>query len=527
MKILLKNIKIIRKIKIILNLKTKNSNMKKHNLMSGALVLSVGSVLAKVFSAIYRIVLTRILGGEGIGLYQLIFPFYSLCVVLTTAGLTMAISKVVSKHKGKEIGVLKKCLLFSALVALTITFVLVVFSGGLAALQGEKKLTTCYLILSTTILFVSSSSVLRGYFQGKHNFIPSSVSNIFEQFVKLCVGLILSVSLISAGLIPAIIGAVIGIVFSEVVSLLILLFYLKREKIESKTKVDISIKELTKDIIPITLNNIVLPISTFIDSVLVVNLLSKNFSQSMSVFLYGLESGAVSSLVSIPTIFSFAIASVILPNLTSSKNRFNRSVKLTISLKIILIIAVPCVIAFALVPNRIIEFLYHGRLNSYGVNGIVIASRLLAISSFGIIFLAINQVYTSSLQAVDERFVAVRNLTIAVVVKFVIELLFLPSKMLNIYALATANTLCYLTAFILNHLEIRNNFNINIKFSFWCKLVLSNCIMLIALILIMMLNVGSVNTMLAVIVAIIAYFSCLFMTNILSSKDKAMIKYKV
>ena len=54
--------------------------MKKNSLMSGALVLSVGSVLAKLFSAVYRIALTRILGGVGIGIYQLIFPIYSLCV---------------------------------------------------------------------------------------------------------------------------------------------------------------------------------------------------------------------------------------------------------------------------------------------------------------------------------------------------------------------------------------------------------------------------------------------------------------
>ena len=73
--------------------------MKKDNLMKGALVLSVGAILAKIFSAIYRIGLTRILGGEGIGLYQLVFPLYSLCVVLATAGLPMAISKVIAKSK--------------------------------------------------------------------------------------------------------------------------------------------------------------------------------------------------------------------------------------------------------------------------------------------------------------------------------------------------------------------------------------------------------------------------------------------
>ena len=74
--------------------------MKTNNLMSGAIILTVGGVLAKGFSAVYRIVLTRILGGVGIGIYQLIFPIYSLFVVLASAGLPMAISKVIAKHKG-------------------------------------------------------------------------------------------------------------------------------------------------------------------------------------------------------------------------------------------------------------------------------------------------------------------------------------------------------------------------------------------------------------------------------------------
>ena len=166
--------------------------MKKSGILSGALILSIGGVLSKIFSAIYRIALTRILGGVGIGIYQLIFPFYSLCVVLATAGLPMAISKVISKHKGNESAVIKKCFIFTAIISLTLTFILLISSKGLAILQGQRDIAICYIILAPTIIFVGAASVLRGYFQGKHNFTPSAVSNIFEQFIKLVAGLILS-----------------------------------------------------------------------------------------------------------------------------------------------------------------------------------------------------------------------------------------------------------------------------------------------------------------------------------------------
>ncbi len=501
--------------------------MKKNNLITSALILSIGSVFAKVFSAAYRIGLTRILGGEGIGIYQLIFPFYSLCVVFATAGLPMAISKVVLKHKGNELGVLKKSLTFTTVVALILTLILALSSRGLATLQGKKEITICYLILAPTIILVSMMSVLRGYFQGKHNFIPSAVSNIVEQFIKLAVGLILSLTLLSLGLLPAIIGAMVGIVISEVVSLVVLLLYLKKLKLKKGNSKEISIKELLKDVLPITLTNIVLPISTFIDSVLVVNLLSGNFSNNVAVFLYGLESGAVSSLISLPTIFSFAIASVILPNIAQQKHKFNQNNNLNLGLKIILLITIPCALCFILIPDRLIDFLYHNKLNAHAMNGLSIASRLLAISGIGVIFWAISQVYSSSLQAVEERFVTIRNLSIAVVLKFVIEVMFMPSKILNIYSLAIANTVCYVTVMVLNHMEIKQNFQLKIPYMFWGKLIFSNCVMLFVLVCILSFKFSVVNTLLAIAVAVMVYFACLVFTNILSRQDKAMFKYRV
>jgi stage V sporulation protein B len=399
--------------------------MKKNNLISGAIMLSVGAVLAKIFSAIYRIALTRILGGEGIGLYQLVFPFYSLCVVLATAGLPLAISKVVAKNKGNEISILKKSFLLTSVVALILTFIFLISSKGIAVLQGQKDLTICYIILSPSIILVSAVSVIRGYFQGKHNFVPSAISNIAEQLIKLGVGLILSLSLISVSILASIVGAMIGIVISEVISLFVLILFIKKEKFANESKFKLTVRDLTKDIFPITLTNIILPISTFIDSVLVVNLLNVNFSNEISVFLYGLESGAVSSLVGIPTIFSFAIASVLLPNITREQEIVSKNKNISFALKIILIIAIPCVLCFMFFPDRILNVLYQGKLKGFNLDGTKIASMLLVISSVGIVFFAINQLYSICLQAVEQRFVTIRNLLIAVGLKFVVQILFL------------------------------------------------------------------------------------------------------
>ncbi len=501
--------------------------MKRNGLLSGALILSVGGVLAKIFSAIYRIAITRILGGVGIGIYQLIFPLYSLCVVIATAGLPMAISKVIARNKGNEKNILKKCFLFSSIVSLVLTFVLLVFSKPLAVLQGEERISICYIILAPAIILVSFSSVLRGYFQGKHNFVPSAISNIFEQFVKLCSGLVLCVVLLKISLLASIIGAIISIVISEVVSLVILLIYFKKNAPKNHEVTNVEFKSLFKDILPITITNLILPIATFIDSLLVVNLLKINFTKSMSIFLYGIESGAVSSLVSLPTIFSFAIASVILPNITKSKSEFNKKNSLALSIKIILIICVPCVLGFMLVPNRLMELLYSNRLNGLGVGGNNLAFRLLTISGFGVVFLALNQLYSSTLQAIDKRNITVRNLLIGVGVKLAIELIFMPSKVINIYALSVANTACYLTVMILNHIEIGSSFNLKFNYIFAGKLMLSNALMLTALLSVMMFGGSSVNTLTALLVAGSVYLLSLFKLKILNKKECAFLKYKV
>lgn len=507
---------------------TNNKFMKKNNILSNSLILAVGGVLAKVFSAIYRIGLTRILGGVGIGLYQLVFPFYSLCVVFATAGLPMAISKIIAKHKNHKKKILKKCLLYTTILALSLTFVLILFSGVLSKIQGED-ISICYIILAPTIIIISVASVLRGYFQGIYNFVPSAVSNICEQFVKLVVGLILSLVFVNISLIAGVVAAMVSIVVSEIVSLVVLLLYLKHTTFEKEKdgKFQIKFKDLLKDILPITLTNIILPISSFVDSVLIVNLLMLNFPKNMSVMLYGLESGAVASLISLPTIFSFAIASVLLPSLTKMGHSFNKNNKISLSLKIILIICVPCVLCFILIPERILSVLYGTRLNTLGIRGTAIAASLLSVSGIGVVFLAINQIYSSSLQSVDQRVAPVRNLIIAVLLKMLLEIMFIPCKMINIYGLAIGNTVCYSSAMLLNHLEIKQNFKLKINYKFAGKLILSNSAMLLAMLSVLVVKNSVWNTILAILIAVITYFFCLFKFKIFSKRDLATFKYKI
>ena len=161
------------------------------------------------------------------------------------------------------------------------------------------------------------------------------------------------------------------------------------------------------------------------------------------------------------------------------------------------------------------------------MDGLGVAGRLLALSGLGIPFLAVSQVYSSSLQAVDERFKTIRNLSIAVVAKLIVELIFLPSKILNIYVLAVTNTLCYFTVFMLNHVEMKRFFVFKLNTDFFAKLVMANCLLVIVLVSIMSIRSSIPNTLLALFVGAIVYVVSLLASKVISKKDKAMLKYRV
>ena len=320
----------------------------------------------------------------------------------------------------------------------------------------------------------------------------------------------------------------VAIVLSEIISVVVLLCYVKSNPNSQKTSSSpANIKDILKDVLPITLTTAILPVSMFVDSILVVNLLSKNFSREVSIFLYGLESGAVATVVNLPTIFSFAIASAILPNITEKSHILNRNQGLSISIKIILVICLPFAICFVLLPERLLGILYGGKLVGLQINGTLLAGRLLAMSGIGVIFLALNQLYSTALQAVDQRFVTIRNLIIAVIIKFGLEVLFLPSKTLNIYVVAIANTVCYLVVMILNQLDVSALFKIKINYLFGAKLILSNLVMLVVILAVLSFSFSATNTIFALSLGGLVYLFMLYKTSIFTKKDKAMIKYKV
>ncbi|MCM1306072.1 MAG: polysaccharide biosynthesis protein [Firmicutes bacterium] len=397
-------------------------------MLSGAAVLAVGSVLAKVLGALYRVPLTNILGAEGMGMYQLVFPVFALFMVLSTAGIPTALSRMVAEKRAE--GAPTKKYLLSAIIvlmALGTMFAILTFtlSGQLAKWQGNGDTRTGFMIIAPTLILVSLIAGFRGWFQGEMYMLPTAISNIIEQVVKLAVGIGLSLAFIPRGVVAAVNGALLGIAASEACALAYLIVtYLVRGRKLKREIMHVSREDaraMFKVAFPIAIVAVLMPLSNFFDSVIIVNMLkSSGVAMDIATAQYGLLSGPVNSLINMPIVIIMSLAVVVVPSVSVS--RVQRDIdgvmlKSRLSIKLAYLIGVPCAFFFMVFAPRLLPVIYPALTPAQ----LDLTVRLLRVVSANIVLLSSMQIYVSLLQALDRTKSAVISLACAIVVKVVLS----------------------------------------------------------------------------------------------------------
>lgn len=189
--------------------------------------LAVVGVLSKVLGALYRVPLTNVLGAEGMGIYQTVFPLYAFLVALCGGGMTTAVSHVVAKYNVTNqktcVQTVRAAILPITVFSLVITIFATACCKPLSRLQGNSDVALCYATLFPSLLFTGSISVFRGYFLGRLRPLHNGISQLIEQVVKLILGLSFSKFLLPNGAEVAVVGAVLGVTVGEVLTFLYLL----------------------------------------------------------------------------------------------------------------------------------------------------------------------------------------------------------------------------------------------------------------------------------------------------------------
>lgn len=500
-------------------------------ILSGALILIIFNLICKAIGAVYRIPLARILGGEGIGQYQLVFPLYSLILTVSSSGIPVAISKMVAEFNARREYKNARNLLYIALLILTLLsclgFIFIsAFATNIAKIQGNPEIYICYYALAPAILFVGVISAFRGFFQGNLNMIPTAISNFVEQVFKLFFGLFLANLFIKNGVIYAVFGALLGVSISEFFSFIFLLFYyifhlkiqakksgvietistenrdgLSKGIINNSSKIingkilsynDLS-KRLIRISVPVTLSGLITPITAILDSFLVINLLMiSGFSSDVSTSLLGIESGVVEPLIHLPVVIAISLSTVILPSISSLSEtekiaekglslRHNKKVALLVknSLQVSLSIAIAFVIGYVVFGSQILRFLYS---KTFSNSELLVSTKLLFLASFNIIFLSLVQVTAGTLQGLGAVKYSVKTLLIGCGLKVIFEIVLVQMKQVNIYGVVLSALVCYVIIFALNFNHIKELVDIKLS-EIYSSVAVQECIVCVCAVL--------------------------------------------
>ena len=429
---------------------------KKDKLFSGAFTLAVGGFITKIIGAIYRIPLTNVLGSEGIGIYQMVFPVYCLLLTVSSTGVPNGIAKLIAEGNNPEV-TLKSALKLFVPIGIIGSLIMMVFSKKIAVLQGNILATSSYIYIAPSVLAVSVISCFRGYYQGFSNMTPTAVSQVLEQAVKLVFGLSLSYIFRSNTALASSMAAL-SVTLSEVVAVFYLSFLKRRNGgfsfLKSNQK---NVSRIIKNVVPITFSTIIMPLVRTVESFIIFNILNGYLTNATS--LYGLYSGAVESLVGVPVSILYSIAVTSVPLISSEKENKYKKTKKPLILTLIGSIVFATFFYFLSKPAVII--LYR-RLSA---SDLTIAIKMAKLASLSVLTLPLMQTFNACLIACGHILVpSITSLT-ASVIKIILSVFLLKVKSINIFAVIITDIICYLVACLLNlvYIIIRNNKNKVVK----------------------------------------------------------------
>ena len=431
----------------------------KNKIFSGACILGFGTFISKIIGAIFRIPLTALVGTKGLGLYQLVFPVYTVMLDFSGAGAPTALSKIIASYQGQDKekyaqDFLAVSIRVLSIIGLFFSIIMAIFSYPLSKLQGNVDAYLSYIFLSPSVFFVCLISSYRGYFQGLMNMKPTAISQIVEQLIKLFCGLFFAFIFIP-NIKRAIAGTLFAVTLSEIAAFLLLYFIYRKRRSRFYVKYKFSkndffckSKHLIKILIPVAIIGICLPFSQLLDSFIVVNILSKYLDNATS--LFGLLTGVCLTIINLPVSLCYGISVVAVPSVSSAKTHREKLSNCFKSLFLTLLFSIPFALIILFFPNQIINILF----SKLSLSEKVVGVNLLKILSPCVVLLSVLQTLNASLIGMGKLYTPVFSMSIAIVFKVVISVVLLNIQSINIYGGAIALIACYFIADLINFILI-------------------------------------------------------------------------
>ena len=434
----------------------------KKSFVKGAFILGVAGLICKVIGAFFRIPLYNML-GDGMQYYEAVYPYYSTLLVISSAGLPTAISRMVAERTavGDIVGakrVFRKSQVLLTIIGI-ITTVLMYFGADFLARSTVGPLAApSFRVMAPALLIVSIMCSYRGYLQGLQQMTGTAMSQLAEQAGKLAIGLYLAARWMPRGLEYGAMGAVAGVTISELLALIVVgAFYLFRKRDIELSESALSepssdkgiIRGLLAIAIPVTIGASIMPITGIVDASLIKNtLMSIGFDEAAASMRYVALRSNVTNIINMPAVLTIALAMSLVPAISAARTAKDQEKIHSVSamgIKLAMFIGIPCAVGLFALSAPVIDLLY-----TIDDQRLAIASALMRTSAIGVIFLSLVQTLTGILQGAGKQHIPVINLFIGGVIKVVLMLTLMRNPDIGIQGAAISTTACYIVAGVLD-----------------------------------------------------------------------------
>lgn len=508
--------------------------MTKQTFIKGAMILLAAGIINRLLGFVPRIALPRIIGAEGVGLYQLSYPFLTVMLTVITGGIPLAITKwtaeAVSRGDSARVKqIFRTAMGLTIVLAVAMTAAILLLAKWITThVLTDARVYPTFLVMTPLMLIIGISSVYRGYFQGKQNMIPSASSQIIETIIRIIGSLAFASMLLPKGIEWAAAGAMLGVVVGEIGALAVLLWTYARDRRKEKSAPDHKSSSSKEDkrtpvlrrllglSIPVTGSRMVGSLSYLLESILTArSLAAAGIATSKATAQYGALQGMIIPLLLLPTALTYSLASSLVPSLSEAAARGDKATihkRMHQSMRLALVAGAPFVVVMWLFAEPICRLLY---------NHADIAPMLQLIAPVGI-FIYLQAPLQAALQALNKPGTALMNTFIGAAVKLILIAMLASKPEFGIYGALIAINVNIVLVTVLHGISVMRFIGFHMQLLDFIKVGAAMIIMGGAASWIMNtkpLTLEWINLMIACIISAILYLLLMIAMKIIDRHD--------
>ncbi len=520
--------------------------------MKNVAMLMIAQILIKVLGFVYRLVIINVkgFGDIGNGYYDAGYTVYSLLLTLSSVGIPTVISKLVSErvaigdHKGANRIFKTSLKIFTTIGAF---FSIALFFG--ADIIARKILNVpdvkyVLMVLAPAIMFVASSSVIRGYFAGLGSQKATSVSQTLEQFFNCVLTITFVYALVGKD--PAIMaaGGNVSTTLAIIISFIYLYVFYKRRKKgiimecenqtvpqENKTAGNL-IKTIFAISIPMTIGSLISVINNMIDTVTISNCIQTAFSgiisakadlEAKAMELSGLLSKVV-TIIHLPLAITGAFCTALVPAISSAvsvKDYKTVNKRLSFSFFASILIIMPCTAGLIALAEPILQLIYPAASNG---------ANILILSTLTMIFVSINYVVEGGLYGFGKVYIPAIALGIGAIIKLIMNIVLISNPSINILGAVISSIVCQVILFVIcmyylnKEIKLKMNFKDHILKPIFASAIMGVIVYLVYMLLTTITG-NTMSTIIAISVGVVSYVILVLLMKMLTKEDIYMIPF--